>query len=119
MAWGIPRRDGKYRAAALARQAVLTKPLGALGALEEVAVWLADIQQSEHPVADPAAAIVFASDHPVSRMGVSAYPREVTPMMVVNLANGGAAASVLARVNGIPLHVVDVGTEPYPAPLTP
>ena len=116
MKWNIPARDGTYRAAALARQAILTKPTGALGALEGVAVWLADIQQSEHPVAGPAAAIVFASDHPVSRLGVSAYPREVTPMMVINLATGGAAASVLARLNGIPLHVVDVGTEPYPDP---
>lgn len=116
MKWNIPNRDGSYKASALARQAVLTKPAGALGALEGVAVWLADIQQSEQPVAGPAAAIVFASDHPVSRLGVSAYPREVTPMMVINLATGGAAASVLARLNGIPLHVVDVGTAPYPDP---
>ena len=116
MKWAIANRDGAYREAALARQAVLTKPAGALGALEHVAVWLADIQQSEHPVASPAAAIVFASDHPVSRMGVSAYPREVTPMMVLNLVSGGAAASVLARFNNISLYVVDVGTEPYPEP---
>ena len=116
MKWNIPSRDAAYRDAALARQAILTKPTGALGALEGVAVWLADIQQSEQPVAAPAAAVVFASDHPVSRLGVSAYPREVTPMMVINLATGGAAASVLARLNGIPLHVVDVGTEPYPDP---
>ena len=116
MNWKIPSRDGAYKAAALARQATLTKPAGALGALEGVAVWLADIQQSEQPVAGPAAAIVFASDHPVSHRGVSAYPREVTPMMVVNLATGGAAASVLARMNDIPLYVVDVGTEAYPDP---
>jgi len=116
MHWNIPTRDGAYRAAALARQAILTKPTGALGALEDVAVWLADIQQSKQPVAGPVAAMVFASDHPVSRLGVSAYPREVTPMMVINLATGGAAASVLARMNNIPLHVVDVGTEPYPDP---
>ncbi len=116
MKWTIPQRSGTYKAAALARQAILTKPTGALGALEDVAVWLADIQQTEAPVAGPAAAIVFASDHPVSRLGVSAYPREVTPMMVINLATGGAAASVLARLNGIPLYVVDVGTEPYPDP---
>ena len=118
MKWSIPTRNDHYKSAALARQAILTKPAGALGALENVAVWLADIQQSEHPVAEPSAAIVFASDHPISRLGVSAYPREVTPMMVINLATGGAAASVLARLNQIPLHVVDVGTEPYPDPQT-
>ncbi len=118
MKWNIPTRDGAYKTAALERQSILTKPTGALGALENVAVWLADIQETEQPVAGPAAALVFASDHPVSRLGVSAYPREVTPMMVINLAMGGAAASVLARLNGIPLHVVDVGTEPYPDPQT-
>ncbi len=118
MKWNIPSRDDAYRTAAMARQAILTKPTGALGALEDVAIWLADIQQSEKPVAGPAAAIVFAADHPVSHLGVSAYPREVTPMMVMNLAAGGAAASVLARLNGIPLHVVDVGTESYPDPKT-
>ena len=114
--WTIPERDGAFRQAALTRQSILTKPAGALGALEGVAVWLADIQQSEAPCTRPAAAIVFAADHPVSHLGVSAYPREVTPMMVINLAAGGAAASVLARLHGIPLHVVDVGAEDYPSP---
>lgn len=117
MKWNIPARSDAFREAAMARQAVLTKPAGALGALEDVAVWLADVQQSPTPQAGPASAIVFASDHPVSHLGVSAYPREVTPMMVINLAMGGAAASVLARMNGIPLHVVDVGAEDYPAPV--
>lgn len=116
MDWSIRQRDAVFRDAALKRQAVLTKPTGALGILEEVAVWLADVQQTRTPMADSAAAIVFASDHPVSHLGVSAYPREVTPMMVVNLATGGAAASVLARHQGVALHVVDVGAEPYPAP---
>ena len=112
----LSRRDSSFRVYAEERQARLTKPAGALGALETVAVWLSDIQQARVPVSRPAAAIVFASDHPVSRLGVSAYPREVTPMMVVNLAQGGAAASVLANLHGIPLSVVDVGTEDYPSP---
>ena len=116
MKWSIPLRDERYRIAALNRQAILTKPAGALGALEGAAVWLADVQQAERPQAGPCAALVFASDHPVSHLGVSAYPREVTPMMVVNLATGGAAASVLARLHGIPLHVIDVGAEAYPDP---
>ena len=114
--WKIEERDGSYKRIAEARQARLTKPTGALGALEDVAVWLADIQQSECPEVRPAAAIVFASDHPVSTLGVSAYPREVTPMMILNLVAGGAAASVLCRMHGLPLHIVDVGVEPYPAP---
>ena len=74
MKWNIPARSDAFREAALARQAILTKPAGALGALEDVAVWLADVQQSSTPQAGPASAIVFASDHPVSHLGVSAYP---------------------------------------------
>ncbi|MEC9130618.1 MAG: nicotinate-nucleotide--dimethylbenzimidazole phosphoribosyltransferase, partial [Verrucomicrobiota bacterium] len=117
MKWDIPTRQPNFRLAALERQSVLTKPTGALGVMEDIAVWLADIQQSKQPQSTPAAAIVFASDHPVSHLGVSAYPREVTPMMVINLATGGAAASVLARFNGMSLDVVDVGSEPYPPPI--
>ena len=113
----LPERSPAFREAAEARQGQLTKPTGALGILEQTAVWLADIQQTELPETRPAATVVFAADHPVSALGVSAYPREVTPMMVVNLAQGGAAASVLSRNLGIPLHVVDVGTEPYPDPV--
>ncbi len=116
MRWTLPNRDSAYRLSALERQSILTKPTGALGALEDVAVWLADIQQTETPLANSPAVIVFASDHPVSELGVSAYPREVTPMMVLNLAVGGAAASVLSRLHSAPLHIVDVGAEPYPAP---
>ena len=112
------QRSPAFREAAELRQSQLTKPTGALGILEQNAVWLADIQQTEVPETRPAATIVFAADHPVSALGVSAYPREVTPMMVINLAQGGAAASVLSRNLGIPLHVVDVGTEPYPAPVS-
>ncbi len=116
MKWNLPARNSAYRASALERQSVLTKPTGALGALEDVAVWLADIQQTDRPTANSASVIVFASDHPVSELGVSAYPREVTPMMVINLAVGGAAASVLSRLYNAPLYVVDVGAEPYPDP---
>ena len=116
MEWIFPERTSSFRQAALDRQAILTKPTGALGDLEDIAVWLADIQQSSSPVAGPTEAIIFASDHPVSKLGVSAYPREVTPMMVLNLVTGGAAASVLAQLHEIPLHIVDVGVESYPEP---
>ena len=116
MKWNIPSRDGAYRTAAMARQAILTKPTGALGALEDVAVWLADIQQSEKPVAGPAAAIVFAADHPVSHLGVSAYPREVTPMMVMNVPPVGPLHPSWLRLNGIPLCMW-LMLEPNPTPI--
>jgi nicotinate-nucleotide--dimethylbenzimidazole phosphoribosyltransferase len=101
--------DAAAASAARARQARLTKPPGSLGLLEETAVRVAAWQGSPTPLARPAAAVLFAADHPVTAHGVSAYPPAVTAAMVNNFAGGGAAASVLARQNQMPLHVVDVG----------
>ncbi|WP_284420666.1 MULTISPECIES: nicotinate-nucleotide--dimethylbenzimidazole phosphoribosyltransferase [unclassified Bradyrhizobium] len=99
-----------HREVALARQAQLTKPLGALGRLEEVAVELAALQASDRPGAERVPVVLFAGDHGVAAQGVSAYPPEVTVQMMHNFAGGGAAISVLARSLGCPLEVVDVGT---------
>ncbi|MEM1451436.1 MAG: nicotinate-nucleotide--dimethylbenzimidazole phosphoribosyltransferase, partial [Planctomycetota bacterium] len=94
------------------RQTRLTKPPGSLGVLEDLALALADIQDAERPSARPAAALLFAADHPVVRHGVAAYPASVTAGMVANFAAGGAAASVAAvGVHGIPLEVHDVGVD--------
>jgi nicotinate-nucleotide--dimethylbenzimidazole phosphoribosyltransferase len=91
------------------RQAKLTKPPGSLGRLESVAIEMAAFQATESPKARPCSALLFATDHPVTRHGVSPYPQEVTRAMVQNFLSGGAAASVLARQHSIPLHVLDVG----------
>lgn len=107
--WSPPRLDADALARATARQAVLTRPPGSLGALEPVALQLAALQGRVLPVARPAAALLFAADHPVTRHRVSAYPAEVTAAMLANFAAGGAAASVLARLHDIPLRVIDVG----------
>src|SRR5947209_20282048 len=90
-------------------QQSLTKPRGSLGLLEEIPVQLAGLQHTALPSSRPAAAILFASDHPVARHGVSAYPAEVTAAMLRNYVAGGAAASVLAKALAVPLAVVDVG----------
>ncbi|MGY3451361.1 nicotinate-nucleotide--dimethylbenzimidazole phosphoribosyltransferase [Bradyrhizobium sp. USDA 4353] len=105
-----PAPSEVHRTAALARQAQLTKPLGALGRLEEVAVELAALQAVERPGADRVPVVLFAGDHGIAAQGVSAYPPEVTVQMLHNFAGGGAAISVLARTLGCPLEVVDVGT---------
>lgn len=106
----------REQAARLARerQQQLTKPAGSLGQLESVAVQLAAIQRNALPEARPAAALIFAADHPVTIHGVSAYPPEVTRSMLSNLARGGAAATVLARCVGLPLTIVDVGVAGAP-----
>lgn len=111
--WVFPELDASAVAAARARQDTLTKPRGSLGVLEDLAVALAGIQGGP-PASRPAAAVLFAADHPVVRHGVSAYPPEVTAAMVANFVRGGAAASVLCRNLGVELRVVDVGVaHPY------
>lgn len=106
----ITQPDQVARADALARQEQLTKPSGALGRLEEVSVWLAGVtgQCPPAPITHPALAI-FAGDHGVARTaGTSAYPPEVTAQMVANFVAGGAAATVLARAQGVTVRIVDV-----------
>jgi nicotinate-nucleotide--dimethylbenzimidazole phosphoribosyltransferase len=109
--------DSSARTRALARQSILTKPAGSLGVLEELAVQLADVQQSDQPSSRPAATLLFAADHPVAALGVSAYPPAVTRAMLANFVGGGAASSVLARTQNVSLSVIDVGvlgSEPVP-----
>ena len=101
----LPHRD-----AALVRQGELTKPPGALGRLETLAVELAALQHTDRPSADRVPIIVFAGDHGIAAQGVSAFPQEVTIAMLANFAGGGAAISVLARELGSTLEVVDAGT---------
>jgi len=95
---------------ARARQTVLTKPPGSLGALEALAIRLAALQRSEQPRVDEVWISVFAGDHGVAAEGVSAFPQVVTGEMVRNFATGGAAISVLARELGARLEVVNLGT---------
>ncbi|MGY4290462.1 nicotinate-nucleotide--dimethylbenzimidazole phosphoribosyltransferase [Bradyrhizobium sp. LM2.7] len=105
-----PDISAVHRAAAIARQAQLTKPIGALGRLEQLAIELAGLQATEHPRAARVPIIIFAGDHGIVAQGVSAYPQEVTIAMMANFASGGAAISVLARELGSGLEVIDAGT---------
>lgn len=113
--------DASARDLALARQDQLTKPRGALGRLEDVAVTLAALQGRERPRIERPWFTVFAGDHGVVAEGVSAYPQAVTGEMLRNFVRGGAAISVLARTQGAPLELVDLGTavpiEPLPGVL--
>lgn len=92
------------------RQAELTKPLGSLGRLEEIAIALAAMYGEVCPTVDPARILVFAGDHGIAGAGVSAYPQSVTAQMVANMAAGGAAISALARTLDVGLELIVLGT---------
>lgn len=102
--------DEAARLAAERRQRELTKPPGALGRLEALAIKLAALQGVERPCVDPVHIAVFAADHGVAAENVSAFPQAVTAEMVRNFAHGGAAISVLARTLGAELTVFNLGT---------
>ena len=88
----------------------LTKPVGSLGRLEELAAQLCAISGRVPPAPmERKAVIVMAGDHGVTAEGVSAYPSAVTPQMVHNFLQGGAAINVLARQAGARVVVVDMG----------
>ena len=95
--------------AARARQDQLTKPQGSLGRLEELSVQLAGITAKSTPAIKDKVIITMAGDHGVVAEGVSAFPQEVTPQMVLNFLAGGAAINVLARHVGARVVVVDMG----------
>lgn len=103
-----------WRSKARTRLDTLTKPLGSLGHLEDLAAQFVAIREDR--IAMPCGPIgksvyVFAADHGITAEGVSAYPREVTHQMVLNFLAEGAAINVLARLHGVELHVVDVGVD--------
>ncbi|AGK52173.1 nicotinate-nucleotide--dimethylbenzimidazole phosphoribosyltransferase [Bacillus sp. 1NLA3E] len=87
----------------------LTKPLGSLGRLEEIAIQLGEITGEAFPTVTPPGVIVFAGDHGIVEEGVSAYPQEVTAQMVINFLQGGAGINVFSRQIGAELEIVDVG----------
>lgn len=102
----LPAPDAAARDAARARDAVLTKPPGALGRLEDLAIWMAGWQGSARPVVDHPLVLVFAGNHGVTAQGVSAFPSAVTAQMVANFRAGGAAINQLAGAFGARLEVI-------------
>jgi nicotinate-nucleotide--dimethylbenzimidazole phosphoribosyltransferase len=102
--------DQKAAHAARERQGQLTKPPGALGDLETLAITLAGWQGRAQPSLERVHISVFAADHGVTEEGISAFPAAVTAEMIKNFVRGGAAISVLARALGASLEVVNLGT---------
>lgn len=105
----IQPTDRRLLAQAQARLDRLTKPIGSLGRLEELAARYVMITGEMKPKVPRGTVFTFAADHGVTAEGVSAYPSAVTPQMVLNFLRGGAGVNVLARHVGIEVRVVDIG----------
>jgi len=114
----LPGPDSAAAAAVAAREAVLTKPPGALGRLEGLTSWLAAWQGRREPRLDTVCALVFAGNHGVAARGVSAYPADVTAQMVANFRAGGAAVNQLCRTFGVDLSVIALDLDRPTADMT-
>ncbi|MDX5356544.1 MAG: nicotinate-nucleotide--dimethylbenzimidazole phosphoribosyltransferase [Rhodobacterales bacterium] len=102
----LPDPDPVAIAGAQARNGQLTKPQGALGRLEELAIWYAGWRGTPRPRLERPQVVIFAGNHGVVAQGVSAFPPEVTVQMVANFQAGGAAINQLARSFGASMSVV-------------
>jgi len=102
--------DSAAREGAEARNGQLTKPPGALGRLEDLAIWYAAWRGNARPEITRPQVLVFAGNHGVTARGVSAFPAEVTVQMVANFQSGGAAINQLSKAAGakMDVHALDL-----------
>src|SRR6266568_2292795 len=107
----LPAGSNGAASAVRERQKILTKPMGSLGRLEELAAWLAKWQGRDMPRLDRVEVLVFAGNHGVTCQGISPYPASVTAQMVANFSRGGAAINQIARVAGAVLRVISLELE--------
>lgn len=114
----MPVKDVEAEAKAIAHQNQLTKPPGALGILEELAIFLASWQRKTKPSLNSVQAIVFAGNHGICSQGVNPFPQDVTVQMVENFKTGGAAINQLCEVSGANLNIVPLSLEKPTADFT-
>lgn len=105
-----PQVDAAALEGAQARNGQLTKPPGALGRLEDLAIWYAGWRADPRPMINAPQVIIFAGNHGVTARGISAFPAEVTAQMVMNFEHGGAAINQLSKAFGatMTVHALDL-----------
>lgn len=101
----LPGPDAAAIDAARARDGQLTKPPGALGRLEDLALWYCGWRGDARARVEHPQVIIFAGNHGVTAQGISAFPAEVTAQMVANFQNGGAAVNQIAGAVGARMDV--------------
>lgn len=89
----------------------LTKPKGALGRLEDIAIQLGMIQQTLTPRLKNPHNILFAGDHGAAEENISKSPKEITWQVLYNFIEGGQGINFLCRQHGFVLDIVDVGVD--------
>src|SRR5208282_2092899 len=114
----LPSGHPAASAAVAQREDTLTKPPRSLGRLEDLVAWLAHWQGHAPPRLERVDILVFAGNHGVTKLGVSAYPAEVTVQMVANFSAGGAAINQLARTAGASLRVIPLSLDQPTADFT-
>jgi len=107
----LPAPDHHSLNIAREKEPTLTKPLGALGRLEEISAWVSAWQGTHPPQMTNLQARIFAGNHGIANQGVSAYPSQVTQQMVTNFKTGGAAVNQLCRTFGVSLKVIPIDLE--------
>ena len=113
-----PVTDDTAVQAAQERNGQLTKPPGALGQLEDIAIWYAGWRGNPQPQINAPQVVIFAGNHGVCAQGVSAFPPEVTVQMVANFEHGGAAINQLSKAFGAKMDVHALSLETPTADFT-
>jgi len=114
----LPAEDAAAAALAAEREAQLTKPAGSLGRLESLSAWLSAWQGRHPPRLEHPRVAVFAGNHGVAALGVSAFPAAVTAQMVQNFTAGGAAINQLCKIADADLRVYEMALDQPTADFT-
>lgn len=107
----LPKSDLQAAKAAQSRQAILTKPQGSLGRLEDIAIFMAGWQARPIPSAKAPQVIIFAGNHGICDRGVNPFPQSVTAQMVENFRSGGASINQFAKLAGAKISVVPIALD--------